>query len=72
MAGCSGAENVIDWITQHHLHGGADDGGIADDDMAVAGALQRLSERCAALGAGGNGHGGGEWMGAGWAPAGHK
>jgi hypothetical protein len=64
VAGCGGAGTVGQLIAQHHLHGGADGNGADGDDAAVALAIQRLSERCAELGAGGDRHGSdGEWMG---------
>ena len=69
VAGCDGADFVAKFIAQHHIHGGADDlpgAGIpASQGVGFLG-LQCLSEGCAALSTGGNGHGGGsEWVDAG-------
>jgi len=64
MAGCGGKGDVVDGIAQHHIYGGADDvAGLRvvrnANAVMTSGALQRLSERCAALSTGRDGHGGG-------------
>ena len=53
MACCNRADFVAKLITQHHIHGGADDvAGLRvvrnANAVMTSGALQRLSERCAA------------------------